>query len=179
MHFQQTRPTDGYVVQFCKQYFDRLYIYIYQRVYRRLPRRDQGIVYKIWPLNRHLSTFAERCINNRTIRHDMKVAVPIVNCYRKMHLYRSKSRAVYSIPLCLITDGALIWGRCQKFVSGLIIMDIWQVGQLLRWGLRVVPAIIYHCNVVLVPQMNLYIANWERDKSSLIGQYYTVTYRRL
>ena len=33
---------------------------------------DQGIVYKIGPGNCHWSAFAEKCINNRTIRHDTK-----------------------------------------------------------------------------------------------------------
>ena len=52
--------------------------------------------------------------------------------------------------LCVfILDGTLIWGRRQTFVSGLIIMGIWQVGErLLRWGLGVVPAILNHCNAV-------------------------------
>ena len=31
----------------------------------------------------------------------------------------------------------LFGGRCRKFVSGLIIMGIWQVERLLRWGLGV------------------------------------------
>ena len=106
------------MVQFCKQYLDRLYLY------RRLSRRDQCIVYKIGPCNRQWGAFAERCINNRTIRHDTKGVVPIVSCFRKMNLWGSKSHAVYSIPLCFISDGALISGRCQKFVSCLIIMGI-------------------------------------------------------
>ena len=46
-----------------------------------------------------------------------------------MHLWGSESHAVYSIRLCFISDGALIWGRCQKVVSGLIIMGIYD-----RWG---------------------------------------------
>ena len=49
----------------------------------------QGIVYKIVLRNRHLGVFAEKCINNRTLRHDTKGAVSIVynNCFRKMHLW--------------------------------------------------------------------------------------------
>ena len=46
---------------------------------------DQGIVYKIGPGNRHWEAFAEKCINNITIRHDTKGAEPIVCCFRKMH----------------------------------------------------------------------------------------------
>ena len=102
----------------------------------RLPRRDQGIVYKLGPRNRHWDAFAEICINNRTTRHDTKGAVPIVYCFRKTQLWGSKSHAVYFIPLCFISDGALILGRCQKFVSGIIIMGIWQVRRLLRWDLE-------------------------------------------
>ena len=61
---------------------------------------DQCIVHKIGPRNRLWGAFAKRCINNRTIRHDAKGAVPIVYCFRKMHLWGSTSHAVYSIPLC-------------------------------------------------------------------------------
>ena len=43
-----------------------------------------------------------------------------------------------------ISNGALFWDDVKKFVSGLIIMGIWQVERLLRWGLGVVPVIIYH-----------------------------------
>ena len=50
--------------------------------------------------NRHWGAFAKRCIDNRTIRHDAKGAMPIVYCFRTMHLWGSKSHAVYSIPLC-------------------------------------------------------------------------------
>ena len=78
---------------------DRLYIY------RHMPRRDQGIVYKIGPHTRHWGAFAEKCINNRTIRHDTNRAEPIVYCYRKMHLWGCKSHAVYSIPLCFFFLG--------------------------------------------------------------------------
>ena len=99
--------------------------------------------------NRHWRAFAKRCINNRTIRHDAMGAVPIVYCFRKMHLWESKSHAVYSIPLCFISDGALIWRRCRKFVTGLIILYD-RRGRLLRWGFGVVPAIICHCNAVPV-----------------------------
>ena len=50
--------------------------------------------------------------------------------------------------LCVfISDGALIWRRCQKFVSGRIILYD-KRGRLLRWGFGVVPAIIYHWNAV-------------------------------
>ena len=73
-------------------------------------RRDQGIPYKIGLRNRRWGAFAERCINNHTIRHDTKGAEPIVCCFRKMHLWGIKSHAVCSIPLCFISDEALIWG---------------------------------------------------------------------
>ena len=99
----------------------------------------------VGPRNRHWGAFAKRCINNRTIRHDAKGAMPIVHCFRKMHLWVSKSHAVCSIPVFYL-DGVLIWRRCQKFVSGLIIMGIWRVRRLLMWDLGVVPVIIYHFN---------------------------------
>ena len=54
----------------------------------------------IGPRNRHWGAFPEKCIKNRTIRHDMKGAEPIVYCFRKMHLWGSNSHVVYSIPLC-------------------------------------------------------------------------------
>ena len=100
--------------------------YIYQRVYIRLPRRDQGtcIVYLfVGARNRHWGAFAKRCINNRTIPHDAKGAVPIVYCFRKMHLWGSTSHAVYSIPLCFYLGWSAYLETMSKFVSGLI-----------RWG---------------------------------------------
>ena len=73
---------------------------IYQCVYIRLLRRDQGIVdVFVGPRNRHWGAFAKRCKKSReTARCDG--AVPIVYCFRKMHVCGSKSHAVYSIPLC-------------------------------------------------------------------------------
>ena len=70
-----------------------------------------------------------------------------------MHIWGSKSHAVYSIPLCFISDWVLIWGRCQKLESGLIIMGIWRVRRLLRFDLGVVPVIIYHFNAVPVVKL--------------------------
>ena len=52
-----------------------------------------------------------------------------------------------------ISDGALIWVRCPKFVSGLIIMGM---RRLLRWDLGVVPVIIYHFNAEPVVWDNEY-----------------------
>ena len=49
---------------------------------------DKGTVYKIGPHSRHWDVFAEKCINNHTIRHGTKGgggAEPIVYCFRKMH----------------------------------------------------------------------------------------------
>ena len=57
---------------------------------------DQGIVYLfVGHVNRHWGAFAKRCINNRTIRHDAKGAVPIVYCLRKMQLEGSKLHAYH------------------------------------------------------------------------------------
>ena len=127
---------------------DRLYIY--QRVYIRLPRCDQGIVHKIGPRNRHWGAFAKRCINNRTIRHDAKgkcqSCIVLERC-----TFGEVSRMLFILFLLVfISDGALIWRRCQKFVSGLIILGIWRVRRLLRWNFGVVPMIIYHFNAVPV-----------------------------
>ena len=111
-----------------------LIAYIYQRVYIRLPRRDQGIVYLfVGQGNRHWEAFAKRCINSRTIRHDAKGAVPIVYCFRKMHLWGSKSHAVYSIPLCFY----LGWSAYFETMSKRRVRPyniIGQKGRLLRWG---------------------------------------------
>ena len=78
--FSKRTPMTVYVSN--KQVNNTLIAYIYQRVYIRLPRRYLfvGHVYRHW------GAFAKRCINNRTIRHDAKGAVPIVYCLRKMHL---------------------------------------------------------------------------------------------
>ena len=86
-----------------KQVNNTLIAYIYQRVYIRLHRRYLFVGH----VNRHWGAFAKRCINNRTIRHDAKGAVPIVYCLRKMHLWGSKLYAGYSIPLRFILDVAL------------------------------------------------------------------------
>ena len=48
--------------------------YIYTLIYIG----DQGIVHKIGPRNRHWGAFAKNCINNRTMRHDAKRAVPMI-----------------------------------------------------------------------------------------------------
>ena len=94
--------------------------YIYTLIYIG----DQCIVHKIGSRNRHWGTFARRCINNRTIMHDAKGAVPIVSCFRKC-TFGEVHRMQFILFLCVfISDGALIWRRCQKFVSGLIIMLI-------------------------------------------------------
>ena len=84
--------------------------YIYTLIYIG----DQGIVYLfVGHVNRHLGAFAERCINNRTIRHDAKGAVPIVYCLRKMHLWGSKLHAGYFIHLRFYLGWSAFWGRCQ------------------------------------------------------------------
>ena len=119
---------------------------IHQINWPTLHWRDQGIVYNIGPHNRHWGAFAD----NRTIWQDTKGRSQ--SCI--FSLWWSKSHAVYCTPLCFISDGVLIWGRCQKCLSVLIIMGIWQVGRLRRWSLGVVPAIIYHCNTVLVVHVN-------------------------
>ena len=46
--------------------------------YRRLPRRDQGVVYKIHPRNRHWSAFAEKCLNDRTMGRLLRWGLGVV-----------------------------------------------------------------------------------------------------
>ena len=75
---------------------------------------DQDLVYKIGPGNRHWGVFAEKCINNRTIRHNTKGTETIVYCLRKMHLWGSKSNAVYSIPLCFYLGWSAYLGTMSK-----------------------------------------------------------------
>ena len=99
---------------------------------------------KISPDNRDWCALGGKCINNRTRGRSRKGAELLVYCFRMRHLVGSNLNAGYSIPLRF--ELSAISGRCQKIVSGLIIMDIWQVGRLLRLGFGVVPAIIYHCN---------------------------------
>ena len=85
--------------------------YIYTLIYIG----DQGIVYLfVGHANRHWGVFAKRCINNRTIRHGAKRAVPIVYCLRKMHFWGSKLDAGYSIPLRFYLGWSAFWGRCQN-----------------------------------------------------------------
>ena len=94
--------------------------YIYTLIYIS----DQGIVHKSGPRNRHWGAFAKRCINNRTRRGRCQSCIVLERCtFGEVH------RMQFILFLCVfISDGALIWRRCQKFVSGLIIMGIWQVG---------------------------------------------------
>ena len=106
--FSKRTPMTVYVSN--KQVNNTLIAYIYQRVYIRLPRRYLFVGH----VNRHWGAFAKRCINNRTIRHDAKGAVPIVYCLKKMHLWGSKLHAGYSIPLRFYLGWSAFWGRCQK-----------------------------------------------------------------
>ena len=106
--FSKRTPMTVYVAN--KEVHNTLIAYIYQRVYIRLPRRYLFVGH----VNRHWGAFAKRCINNRTIRHDAKGAVPIVYCLRKMHLWGSKLHAGYSIPLRFYLGWSAFWGRCQK-----------------------------------------------------------------
>ena len=105
--------------------------YIYTLIYIG----DQGIVHLfVGHVNCHWGAFAKRCINNRTIRHDAKGAVPIVYCMRKMHLWGSKLHAGYSIPLRFYFGLSAFWGRCQNIrVRPYYYMT--EGWRLLRWGL--------------------------------------------
>ena len=96
--FSKRTPMTVYVSN--KQVNNNLIAYIYQRVYIRLPRRYLFVEH----VNRHWGAFAIRCINNRTIRHDAKGAMPIVYCLRKIHLWGNKLHAGYSISLRFILD---------------------------------------------------------------------------
>ena len=112
---------------------------------------DQGIVYLfVGHVNRHWDAFAKRCINNRTIQHDAKGAVPIVYCLRKMHLWGSKLHADHPIPLRFYLGWSAFWGRCKKNSCPALLHFMTEGWRLLRWGLGVVPAITYHCNAVPV-----------------------------
>ena len=64
----------------------------------------------------------KRCINNRSIRHNAKWVVQIVYCLRKMYLWESMLHAGYSILQRFYLGRSAFWGRCQKIVSGLIIL---------------------------------------------------------
>ena len=91
------------------------YIYMYQRVYIRLPRRDQGIVYLfVGPRYRHWGAFAKRCINNRTKRRERCQSCIVLERWT----FGEVSRMQFILFLCaFISDWALIWRRCRKFVS--------------------------------------------------------------
>ena len=121
--------------------------YIYTLIYIG----DQGMFYLfVGHGDRHLGAFAKRCINNRTISHDAKGAVPIVYCLRKMHLLGSKLHAGYSIPLRFYLGWSAFWGRCQKIRVRPYYILYDRRGGLLRLGFGVVPASIYYCNAVPV-----------------------------
>ena len=64
--------------------------------------------------NRHWGAFAEKFINNRTLRHDTKGIQPIVYCIRKIHLWGSKLHAIYSIPLCFYLGWNAYLGTMSK-----------------------------------------------------------------
>ena len=107
---------------------------------------------RMCPRKRHLSELAGKCINNCTRGRSRKRAELIVYYFRRRHLWGSKLHVGYSIHLRFLSRVKRYLGKMskKKIVSGLIIMGIWQVGRLLRWGLGVVPAIIYHCYAVPV-----------------------------
>ena len=77
-------------------------------------------------------------------------------------------------------EWSAICGRCQKFMSGLIIMGIWQVGRLHRWGLGVVPAILYHCKAMLVLRRDKITSSVDRDlwKYTLVNYTSKTIYNR-
>ena len=112
MHFQQTRPNDGYLVQFCKQYLDRLYACL-DAIKVLFTKLDQVIGIEARLLKMHKKS-------HDTARYEG--AEPIVYCFRKMHLWESKSHAVYSIPLCFYLGWSAYFGTMSKFVSGLFVL---------------------------------------------------------
>ena len=77
---------------------------------------DQGIVYKIGLRNRHWDAFAEKCINNRTIRRGPSQSCIVLERCTVGEVSRMQFILFLSV---FISDGALIWGRCQKIVPGL------------------------------------------------------------
>ena len=98
-----------------------------------------------------MGALAKRCINNRTIRHDAKGVTSIVYCFRKMHLWGSKSHTVYSIySSVFLSRMEHLFGDDVKNSCPALLYYMREGGGLLRWGFGVVPAIIYHCNVVPV-----------------------------
>ena len=121
----------------------------------RLGKRigDQGIVYKIGRHNRHWGAFAEKCINNRTIRHGSKGgggAERIVYRFRKMHLLGSKLRAVYSISLCVFFYlgwsaylGMMSKIRVWSYYNGYITGWAWE---LFQWSYNILtPCLWFTC----------------------------------
>ena len=120
--------------------------YIYTLIYIG----DQGIVYLfVGHVNRHWGAFAKRCINNRTIRHDAKGDSANRVLFEK-DAPLGKLHAGYSIPLRFYLGWNAFWGRCKKNSCPALLYYMTEGWRLLRWGLGVVPAITYHCNVVPV-----------------------------
>ena len=102
----------------------------------RSPRRDQGIVYKIGPHNRHWDAFAEICINNRTIRHDTKGVCQLCIVLERC-TFGEVSRLRFILFLCVY----LGWSACLGTMSKI---RVWPYcnGYKTGGGLKVVPAII-------------------------------------
>ena len=81
---------------------------------------DQVIDYKIGPRNRHWGAFAEKRMNNRTIRHDTKGRSQSCIVFERCTFWEV-SRMQFILFLCVfISDGALIWGRCQNLCPALL-----------------------------------------------------------
>ena len=95
-------------------------------------------IFRIGPRNRHWGAFAESARYGTIWRGRSQSCIVLERC-----TFGQVSRMQFILFLCVfISDGALTWGWCQKFVSGLIIMGIWRMRRLLGRGLEVVPVII-------------------------------------
>ena len=66
------------------------------------------------PTSPSLRRKSGKSINNHKRGRSRKGAELIVYCFRRRHLWGSKLRTGYSIPLRFYLEWSAIWGRCQK-----------------------------------------------------------------
>ena len=86
------------------------------------------------PHNHDRRLLACKCINNRKRGRSGKGRSWSCIVLETRTVGEVSCMQVIPFLFVLILDGGLFGGRCLTFLSGLIIMVIWQVGWLLRWG---------------------------------------------
>ena len=97
--------------------------------------------------NRDFGALVGKCIHNNTRGRSRKGRIWSCFVLEECTLREVSCTQVIPFHCVFMWNGALFWGRCQKFRVGPN-YNGYMTGRLLRWGLGVVPTIIYHCNTV-------------------------------